>query len=278
MTAVGREADESIEIERLAQALLQAPMPEEDPPTAPGAFSRPVRWVVTFFIAYHALLLLVYNTPATGLTRGLHYTFDRYLQMRSYMAATGNVQSWALFAPDPARVNTFVRVLLQDDTGEVRDLAHDIYGRRRHPYLFYDRLAKINRRLVEDSRYLEPYAAWVCRDWERAGDGQPARAVRLIEAATRIPPPELAFHEMGYDPERLPLLVGQAFTIECQALAYAQLPDRIRQRYGLPPAAADTIRRAGQYTWWTDKRRLGGSELAPATARDRAPQAEGRIE
>jgi hypothetical protein len=69
-----------------------------------------------------------------------------------------------MFAPNPPLLNTFTRVLVEDRTGQVSDLRHDIYGRRRYPYLFHDRMGKVNRRLIEQKKeYETPYAAWVCR-------------------------------------------------------------------------------------------------------------------
>ena len=60
-----------------------------------------------------------------------------------------NTQSWAMFAPNPHRSNVFMKVMVKDEAGEIWDLKHDIYGKREYPYLWYDRMGKINRRLID---------------------------------------------------------------------------------------------------------------------------------
>jgi len=203
------------DVETLAQSLLTDPWPEDDEPGARWAHPRLDMVVISLFIAYHVSVILVANLPSTGLVSALHWFFTHQLQMTSYLQATGSHQDWGLFAPDPGRTNVFLRVIVEDREGRLLDLGHDIYGRRRYPYLVYDRMGKINRRLVEDESYREVYAGWVCRDWEATHGGVPARAVRLQEIGTRIPRPEHVYDLMGYDPRTLPMIQGQGAVFGC---------------------------------------------------------------
>ncbi len=238
----------------LAQRLLHDPEPE---PERRSAWSYPL-WgmaLVSLFIAYHATVLLVHNLPNGGLAAGLHKFFNEKhevplggekpaklgFEMRTYMHATGNTQSWAMFAPNPHRSNTFMKVMVKDADGEVWDMAHDIYGRRRYPYLFYDRMGKINRRIIDQKGYRRHYAAWVCREWERTHEGEPAIEVQFVKMWTRVPPPQQLIEEaggnplkMGYDPMELKLFQRKEDAVRCRTTPHGQLPNYLRERYGLP--------------------------------------------
>ena len=225
--------------------------------------------VISLFIAYHVAVILVANLPSTGLVRALHWFFTHQLQMTSYLQATGSHQDWGLFAPDPGRTNVFLQVIVEDQEGRLLDLGHDIHGRRRYPYLFYDRMGKINRRLVQEESYREVYAGWVCRDWEATHGGAPARAVRLQEIGTRIPPPEHVYDLMGYDPQTLPIIQGRGAVFACAEIPHGQLPNSLRARFGLPPAPPDRFRPITVTTWHTKQTRggvKGALEPPPETA------------
>jgi hypothetical protein len=232
----------------LAASLLQgdprAPVERRVPP----ALALAGRVLVSLFVAYHAAVLVVYNLPAAGLSRGLFHWFERRLGAADYIAATGSRQVWSMFAPNPPRENVFIRVLVEDQEGELHDVEHDIYGRRSHPYVFYEHMGKVNQRLAEEILQRRSYAAWVCREWQRDHAGQPARAVHLVRLSTRIPTPaEVA---AGTDdprerpPRREPLEV-----VSCATAPWAQLPPRLRQRYGFAPAAPGSFRRGPGRTW-----------------------------
>ncbi len=146
----------------LAQTLLH-----ESVPPATSTIKRRYAYrtwfqlVVSLFIAYHGTILLVHNLPGKGLAKGVQKKLnqepklwpwkDRQFGLHAghYWRATGNTQSWAMFAPNPHRSNIFMRVMVKDKDGEVWDLKHDIYGKRTYPYLWYDRMGKINRRIVD---------------------------------------------------------------------------------------------------------------------------------
>jgi hypothetical protein len=175
---------------------------------------------------------------------------NQYAQMDGYMRVTGNATSWAMFAPDVSRLNSFVRVFVEDHRGSMWDLQHDIYGRRRYPYLFYDRLGKVNRRLL--NRTLRPaYAAWVCRDWERTNYGDRPRAVGFVTIRTRIPSPDEAYQRMGYDPMSLGLNQEPVETFECASIPNGRLPSSLRARFQLPPGPGEAFQNVSVPTWRT---------------------------
>jgi hypothetical protein len=268
----------------LAKGLLHDPVPE---PERPRKWAYP-RWgmvLVSLFVAYHATVLLVHNLPNKGLSKNLHKWFNDphevellgktrkpSLAMRTYMRATGNTQSWAMFAPNPHRSNTFMKVMVKDAEGEVWDMQHDIYGRRRYPYLFYDRMGKINRRIIEQKGYRRHYAAWVCREWERTHEGEPADEIQFVKMWTRVPPPQKLIHEaqgnplkMGYDPMELELFQRKEDGVRCRTLQHGQLPNYLRERYGLPLLEDEsTFKKIRQRTWWDKKQTKERIEAAKA--------------
>ncbi len=71
--------------------------------------------------------------------------------------ARARTRTW----PTPTAPNIFMKVMVRDEAGEIWDLKHDIYGKREYPYLWYDRMGKINRRLIDQKGYRRHYAAWV---------------------------------------------------------------------------------------------------------------------
>jgi hypothetical protein len=275
-TPVGEEAV----ARTLAGTLLHEPIPDDDRPGRRWAY----RWwgmaLVSMYVLYHAAVLIVHNLPSGGLARGLHKSFDEGFSvrffakeddpksgleistpsMRDYMRATGNTQSWAMFAPNPHRSNVFMKVLVKDKNGDVYDLKHDIWQVNRYPYLFYDRMGKINRRIIEQKGYRRHYAAWVCRDWERTHGGEAPDEVQYVKMWTRIPEPEKVIGRakgnpfyMTFDPWQLHLHQREEDTIKCSTTRHGQLPDYLRERYGLPPDDDSRFRDIAERTWWDEK-------------------------
>ena len=244
----------------LAETLLHRPVAHDDEPLRRWAYPAWAQLVVTLFILYHGVILLVHNLPSKGLAKGAQRVLNEKLDAHSYWQATGNTQSWAMFAPNPHRSNIFMKVLVKDADGEVWDLKHDIYGKRSYPYLWYDRMGKINRRIIDQKGYRRHYAAWVCRQWERDHDGEPAEEVQFVKMWTRIPPPQAVFERaqgnifrMGYDPMQLQLQQREEDAISCSTNRHAQLPDYLRERYGLPPMPERHFKGLHVRTWWDAK-------------------------
>jgi hypothetical protein len=235
-----------------------------EPPAEPAPANR---WltlafmaVASLFIIYHTSVLLVHNLPSKGLGKGLQAWFNKHLEARDYFQATGNTQSWAMFAPNPHRSNVFMRVLVKDEDGEIFDLKHDIYGKRDYPYLFYDRMGKINRRIIDQKGYRRHYAAWVCRWWEETHDGVSAEEVQFVKIWTRIPPPEQVlkrFREkgndlryLGYNPMELKLSQREEDKIRCSTTRHGQLPNYLRRRYGFEEVHEGLFRGLNIRTWY----------------------------
>ncbi|MBK8235862.1 MAG: hypothetical protein IPK74_09920 [Deltaproteobacteria bacterium] len=234
----------------LAQGLLHRARRDDDDPAKRWAYRPLVLLVMSLAVGYHALVLLVHNLPGKGLSRDLHTFFNEKLQASNYMRATGNTQSWAMFAPNPHRSNMFMKVLVKDKDGEVWDMAHDMYGRREYPYLFYSRMGKINRRLIEEKGYRRHYAAWVCRDWEMTHDGESPDEIQFVKMWTQVPPPQKVYPYMGYDPMKLHLNQREEESIRCSTSYHGQLPNEIRERLELPPANTGRFRDVSVRTWW----------------------------
>jgi len=247
------EAQAQAETPSLASSLLHEPISDDD---GRGRWAYPLwgKVLATAVILLHTTVLLVWALPGKGLAKGTHKYFNEHFEMSTYLRATGTRQSWAMFAPNPNRTNTFVRVLVEDEEGEVWDLKHDIYGKREYPYLWYDRRGKINRRIARTAGYRRHYAAWVCRQWEKEKGVLP-KEVRFVKMTTRIPTPKKLLKITkgkpwrGYDPMKLKLKEKDEGKFTCATTVHAQLPDYLRERYGMEPAEDGHFRKARIRTW-----------------------------
>ncbi len=244
----------------LAHSLLHQAIVTDDQPGRRWAYPNWWKVIVSAFILFHGAVLLIHNLPGKGLSKGVHKTFNKKLQASKYMRATGNTQSWAMFAPNPHRSNIFMKVLVKDKNGEIWDLKHDIHNKRSYPYLWYDRMGKINRRIVDQKGYRRHYAAWVCRQWEKEHGGEAPEEVQFIKMWTRIPNPRKIITEakgnifmMGYDPGALHLYQREEDEIRCKTTRHAQLPNYLRERYGLEQAPERHFKGLHIRTWWDQK-------------------------
>lgn len=232
----------------LADALLRGPV-ADDLTGERWAYRGKARLLVSLFILYHVVALLQHTTPAVGLAERFNRGLAQTLRFGAYMRATSSVQSWAMFAPNPHRTNMFTQVLVVTADGREFDLLHDIYGRRDFPYFFYDRMGKINRRLLEQERYRPPYAAWVCREWARDHGGEAPVRVKFNKLWTRVPHPSDVIATMGFDPFELKLHKEELPSFDCATTVHAQIPDPIRARHGFPPLAPGAFRDVDRNTW-----------------------------
>lgn len=271
----------------LARSLLHArvaapDLAAEDVPKDRSSRRRRIalRALVSAFVAYHALTLLLHVLPNGGLAGPFFRQADRLLRVNQYMRASSNIQSWSMFAPNPFRSNIFVRAYVYPREGERWDMGIDAHGRRTYPYIVYDRMAKIDRRLAEQTHYLTPVGAWLCREWERLHGGEPALRVEFYKRVTEVPAPEAVYEappelrpswtSIGFDPLRLPVTETHLRTIECAVTPEAQLSPAIRARLGLPPAPDGHYLPIEVETWWTE------AHLGPVSAaEDHAEAAEG---
>lgn len=258
----------------LAGALLHASVATDDRPERRWAYPVVEMAALSLFIAFHLLAVLVLSAPPSDAVRSLQRMLERHAYAGDYLRTAGIARSWSVFAPDPARQNAFTRVFVEAHDGQEWDLGHDALGRRRYPYLFYDRLAKINRQMLRRADYRLSYAGWVCRCWERDHRGQPARAVRLVVTRTLVPTPAQAYVTMGYDPRSLDVEDSPPEIHTCATIPHGQLPPNLRARYELPgPALA--FRDVARRTWWEQRARASGGPgdgggAAPADPTDRS--------
>lgn len=234
----------------LVEALLRAPQRAVAPDGRRWAYKPLGMALVSLFVLYHVLVLLQHTTPSTGLATEFNRSLGEWLAAGPYMRAASSVQSWSMFAPNPHRSNMFLQVFVELEDGSVQDLQHDMYGRRDYPYFFYDRMGKINRRLIEQDRYQRHYAAWVCREWAREHGGQPPVRIKFVKMWTKVPHPAKVIPQGGFDPMMLPLTKEHMPSVECATTVHAQLPDDIRARHGLPPLAPGEFRDVVIQTWW----------------------------
>lgn len=232
----------------LADALLRGPV-AEDAADERWAYRGGARLLMSLFILYHLVALLQHTTPGSGLAERFNRRLAVALRSGAYLRATSSSQSWAMFAPNPHRSNMFTQVLVETADGREFDLRHDIYGQRAFPYFFYDRMGKVNRRLLERERYRAPYAAWVCREWARERGGEAPLRVRFNKLWTEVPHPSKAAATMGFDPFELKLHKEALPGFDCATTEHAQLPDEVRARHGLPPLPPGAFRDIKHNTW-----------------------------
>ncbi|MEM7158814.1 MAG: hypothetical protein AAF799_38585 [Myxococcota bacterium] len=283
-TAAGDEPSSEADEPDLAHALLHEPVASDDKPHRRWAYPGWLQVIATLFILYHGVILLVHNLPSKGLAKGVQKLINDKLHANRYWRASGNTQSWAMFAPNPHRSNIFMKVMVKDENGEVWDLKHDIYGKRSYPYLWYDRMGKINRRIVDQKGYRRHYTAWVCREWEKAHDGESAVEVQFIKMWTRIPSPKEVIKRskgnilrMGYDPMKLHLHQREEDTVRCKTTRHAQLPNYLRERYGIEPAPERHFKDLHMRTWWDQKEAKAKQAENEARRLERMEKRKGRL-
>jgi hypothetical protein len=209
---------------------------------------------VSAFVLYHVSVLLVWNLPSKGLLKTFHSSFLDQVKGKEYFGGTRNNQSWAMFAPNPNRTNNFIHVYVEDLEGELWDFEQDIWAEDRYPYFWYSREGKINRRIDGKKHFQRMYGAWVCREWERQHDGQPAKNVRFVRRVTRVPHAKEVLANGGWDQWEAPSEQTEQETINCKTAQHGQLPNELRVRYGLEPrdeiAEKKTFRDVTIRTWW----------------------------
>lgn len=233
--------------------------------------------LVSVFVLYHTSVLLVWNTPAKGFAKEFHTTFLKQVKAYEYFKGTRNTQSWQMFAPNPNRTNNFVQVYVRDQHGQDWDFEQDIWEDNRYPYVWYDRGGKVNRRIDGKKHFQRMYGAWVCREWERTHNGEPAKSVTFIRRLTRVPPPQVVIDNGGWDQWKAPFKQTEQETITCKTIPHGTLPNELRERYGLPPIDEEkTFIPVKIKTWWDkqeDERRkaerAAKREAKQAAARER---------
>jgi len=223
--------------------------PSERRPTSRWSYPQWGVILVSLFVAYHTIVLLVFNLPAKSFVKDYHKAVLDTLEGGAYFNGTRNTQSWAMFAPNPNRSNTFIMVYVEDQSGQTWNYGQDIWGQDRYPYFFYDRRGKVNRRIDGKKHFQRIYGAWVCREWERQHGGEAAKSVTFIKRYTRVPLPREVIENGGWDAWGDHYKQKEQETITCKTTLDAQLPNDLRARYGLPEIDEKLIRRTENRTW-----------------------------
>lgn len=261
----------------LSRALLESPpTPPADQPKRRWAYGVVGLVLASAFIAYHTIVLLTWNTPSGGLGKKFHSTVIAKTFGRRYFTATSNTQSWSMFAPNPNRTNVFIRVLVEDQDGEIWDMGHDIWEVDRFPYLWYDRMGKVNRRIDGKKGYQKSYGAWICRQWAMEHDGEMPVAVKFVKRWTKIPRPEevikrsLATGNWGYNPWKLKNRQKEQERVVCKKTVNAQLTNEMRARHGLAQVDDDGFKPVRIRTWWDKQQAEKRREEAKKKAAERS--------
>ncbi|MEX1366441.1 MAG: hypothetical protein AB1Z98_25175, partial [Nannocystaceae bacterium] len=157
-----------------------------------------------------ALLAVVYHSSAVGLSLFPKYPILNKWRspgaavFSGWLPATGTSQSWRMFAPNPPRSNTFLKTVVIEHDGDRWDLRNNSFNYRPNPWIWNDRMRKMQRRMAGKGKwYLRYWAAWQCREWALAHDGEVPLEIEISKIITKIPPPDAVAEKGPYHPRKL---------------------------------------------------------------------------
>ncbi|MBC8071559.1 MAG: hypothetical protein IAG13_24750, partial [Deltaproteobacteria bacterium] len=186
-------------------------------------------------------------------------------------------QGWKMFAPNPPRGNTMLRVVVTDTEGRQWDMHTDVYApeKRPIPWLGYTRERKINRRISggeggKGTWYQKWHARWWCRHWAIQHGGELPQQVELFKLSYSIPAPQTVFEHGPYDPVvemRERGRQGSLYVAECATEPEAQPSDEVLARHGLPPSSVPRVERwatlRNKLRAWKKKHGAASDDEAP---------------
>ncbi len=189
------------------------------------------------------LLAVVFHAGAVGLS--LFPSYPIFNKWRSpaagtfggYLRGTGTNQSWRMFAPNPPRSNTFLKTVVVEHDGDRWDLRNNAFHYRPNPWIWNDRMRKMQRRMAGKGKwYLRYWASWQCREWTLL-TGEMPYEIEISKLITRIPGPDAVAEKGPYHPRKLRAKERHIQTHKCKG--DGELPLTMKQRYDLPVTDAE---------------------------------------
>ncbi|MBL4685705.1 MAG: hypothetical protein JKY37_14015, partial [Nannocystaceae bacterium] len=184
------------------------------------------------------LLAVVYHATTIALTLWPSYPVFKFrsktkaaLHHSDYVRASATSQSWRMFSPNPPRSNAFMKTVVVDADGEQWDLKNNAFDYRPNPWIFNDRLRKMQRRMVGKGKwYLRYWSHYQCREWTLSHGEIPEQIV-ITKLVTRIPGPDKVAEKGPYHPRKLKVRERDVQDHKC--IGDGQLPARALERHGL---------------------------------------------
>jgi hypothetical protein len=208
-----------------------------EPPAEPAVIGGTLmRTVVLAFIVFHCGAVAVEFTPDYPITQAWRSAIKK--PFGEWVRATNQTQSWKMFAPNPPQGNTFMRTVVVDHDDEPYQVGKDHYSNRPYVFWYNDRMRKMHRRMVGNSKwYLRFWAQYHCRDWAFNHDGQLPKEVRVFKLRTPIPrPDDLAKAGVPSDPRARKL---RSEHLETHACKDDMITPEHKLRRGWPLSEAD---------------------------------------
>ncbi|MEM7158815.1 MAG: hypothetical protein AAF799_38590 [Myxococcota bacterium] len=238
-----------------------------------------------------ALGAVVYHTAAVGLSLLPKYPILNKWRspaasvFSGWLRGTGSNQSWRMFAPNPPRSNTFLKTVVVEHDGDRWDLRNNAFHYRPNPWIWNDRMRKMQRRMAGKGKwYLRYWAAWQCREWTLL-TGEMPYEIEISKIITRIPPPDAVAKKGPYHPRKLHPKERHIQTHKCKG--DGELPLYMLERYGLEITEDDRAKaekEAERYerkfknrrTTWDNRRDMGNWGKAAEQEKERRERAEER--
>jgi hypothetical protein len=203
-----------------------------DDPLVGGALPRTA---IVLFVAWHVLAIASQLFPSYPVFD--HWRGVARRPFTEYVDVTGITQSWRMFSPNPPRSNTFMQTIVVEHDGDRWDLRNNAFDERPDPWIFNDRMRKMQRRMVGKGRwYLRYWASFQCREWTLRTGEMPLE-IEINRLTTIVPKPEKVWYEGPYRPRDLAVEVKHVQTHACER--DGEIPVYMKQRYGLPVTEAD---------------------------------------
>ncbi len=213
------------------------------PHGGPLVYGPAGRVVLSAMLLWHAAAVGIWLVPEHDAIAALRT--PARVWVRPWLELTRTTQGWGMFAPNPPRHNVFMQVLVTDAEGEVWDMQTDVYApsRRTLPFVWNDRMRKMNRRIIGGEPggawYQKWYARWQCRAWALDHGGALPRSVELVKLSYAIPTPEALRDRGWYRPAQRLRDHGTATSVHTERCATAVLGQplpRVAERHGIVSA------------------------------------------
>lgn len=145
----------------------------------------PARLLITAFLAFHIVAVLLWLTPAMTLNKA-------FLRLtRNYISWVGLWQNWGMFAPEPSRLNIYISAEIVYRDGTLEEWSFP----RMNKLDLFSRYYMERYRKFEEYAHLDSFdglwpdiAVWVARQHNRNPANPPVR-VTLTRHWWIVPPP-----------------------------------------------------------------------------------------